>query len=278
MKTIFKKFILLSLLVLVIISCEKDNDTIPDGQGEVKTSITDGPFPFSFVTSANIGVTKVEVKTATGEYVTLFEGSASYNMVDLTNGATAEVETSNIEAGTYTQARVTVASASIMFESGEGFDSSELGGGASGTYTIEIEPALIVEEGESSEILFDLDLGESFTFFGIGGISLPEWVLSSGMIWRCDFNPHFRVCDRDRTGSISGIVTDEGVSVENANVHIIVDGEIVSTHTESNGTYTFIGVEEGTYIVYVSTADGASVSVEGISVSGTGNASCNITL
>jgi len=278
MKTNFKKIIVLSLLVLAIVSCKKDDDTIPDGQGEVKTSITDGPFPFSFVTEANVGVAKVEVKTESGEYVTLFEGSASYNMVDLTNGATAEVETSTIEAGTYTGARVTLNSASIMFDGGTGFASSEIEGGTAGTYTFDIEPALVVEEGESSEVLFDLDLGESFTFMGMGGISLPEWVLSSGLIHGCEFHPHFRVCDRHRTGSISGTVTHSGASVENANVYIVVDGETVSTHTEADGSFTFIGVESGTYVVHVSTSDGAYISVDGITVTGTDGVSCDVTL
>ena len=274
MKNKMKNFIVLVFFVTAIISCNKDEEVgIPDGQGSVKTSITDGPFPFSFVTEANVGVTKVEVKTETGEYVVLFEGSHSYNMVNLTNGATAEVGTLNIEAGTYKTARITVGNASVAYEGG-GSHTATIG---AHTTVVSIEPALIVEEGESSEVLFDVDLGRSFSFGGLMGGMLPEWISSSSFIGSCAFNPHVRVCDYDRTGRINGTLTVGGANYENAHIYCNVNGENISTHTRANGSFSFIGVPEGTYTVHVTTVDNDVDELE-VTVSGTGIAPCNFTI
>ncbi len=274
MKNIIKNIFVLAILVTAFASCEKDdNNGILEGQGEVKISITDGPFPFSFVTAANVGVNKVEVKTATSDYVVLYEGSASYNLVDLTNGVTAEVEVSTIEAGTYTHCRVTVGAASVTYSDGTSHTASV---DAHVTNDIAIVPALIVEEGEASEVLLDVDLGSSFRFLGMGGFLLPDWILGGiNMIHSCGFTPVVRVCDYDRTGKITGAVTVDGDSHEYASVAIEVDGETIHTHTESDGAFTFVGVAAGNYTVVVTTSNGENSSVS-VTVSGTDTASCGV--
>jgi len=274
MKNIFKKIIILTMLVTAFLSCEKDDDSgIPEGQGEVKTSITDGPFPFSFVTEANVGVTKVEVKTATSDYVVLYEGSASYNLVDLTNGVTAEVEVSTIEAGTYTHCRVTVGEASVTYSDGTSHTASV---DAHVIRDIAIVPALIVEEGEASEVLLDVDLASSFSFLGMGGLLLSDWILGGiSSIHSCGFTPVVRVCDYDRTGEITGAVTVDGDYQQYARIAIEVDGETIHTHSESDGAFTFVGVAAGDYTVVVTTSDGETSSVS-VTVSGTDTASCGV--
>ena len=274
MKNKIKNFIVLVFFVTAIISCNKDEESgIPDGQGRVKTSITDGPFPFSFVTEANVGVTKIEVKTEIGEFVVLYEGSASYNMVNLTNGVTAEVETTNIEVGIYTEARITIGSASVSYQGGGGHTASIDGN----TVTVNIHPAFVVEEGENSEILFDVDLNSSFSFGGLMGGMLPEWITSSTFIGSCSFNPHIKVCDFDRTGRIEGSLTVNGANYENAHVYYTVNRHTFSTHTEADGSFTFIGINAGTYTVHVETENGDEDEIE-VTVSGTGTASCNFTI
>ncbi len=274
MNNTLKKFIVLTLLITAIISCKDDNEGIPDGQGEVKVSLTDGPFPFNFVTEANIGVAKIELKTATGDYVTVFQGSADYNMVGLTNGATAEVEVANIEAGTYVEARVTLDAASVHLSDDTVFTMNTEA--SASAYTVTIDPALVVEEGESSEILFDLDINDSFQFGMFGGFPFTDWVASVGLIDNCNFDAQFRVCDLDQTGEITGTVTVGGATVENCSVYINVNGDSIYTHTESNGSFTFIGVENGTYTVYASTESGGNAQVGEVTVSNNGTATCSV--
>ena len=275
MKNMIKKFIVLTMLVTAFVACKKDDDStgIPDGQGEVTTKITDAPFPFGFIAHANVGVTKIEVKTESGEYVVLFEGDATYDLVELTNGVTADVEVSTIDAGTYTHCRVTTGSAGIIFDDGTTHTAS----GASVTTVVAFEPALVVEEGEESEVLIDIDLGSSFSLFGTGGVlDLDWWITGSGDgVFYCTFEPEIRVCDFDVTGEITGSVTVDGSVYENASVSIEIDGATIHTHTESDGSFTFIGIPEGDYTVKVLTPQWGSSSVT-ISVSGTATASCGV--
>lgn len=275
MKKMIKKLIVPLFAILVLVSCEKDDAKIPVGEGKVTVTLTDAPFPFGFVTQANIGVAKIEVKTATGEFVTLFNGSTLYNMVNLTNGVTTEVETTNIEAGTYVEARVTLDDASAELENGITFD---LKSALTGSIIIAIEPELVVEEGSASEVLFDLDIDNSFTFRHSGGGYFSDWISTISSITDCDFDASFRVCDLDRTGKISGKVTVDGNTEENAQVYVSGDGHKIYTHTKADGTFTFIGIAPGTYTVYINTEDGKTAQAGSIVVPEKGTATCTVTI
>jgi len=272
MKNLFRKLAIVALVMGVFISCEKDEETIPAGQGAVTVKLTDDPFPFNFVTEANVGVAKVELRNAVGEYVVLFEGSSSYNMVVLTNGTTETVATTNIEAGTYSQARITLNAASVHLSNGTEY---EMNADAQGSYEVTINPALVVEEGDTSEVLFDLDINDSFEF---SGMWLGDWIPDVASIIGCNFDADFRVCDLDQTGEIEGTVTVSGTALENAYVTIEVNGQEIATQTEANGSFTFIGVEDGTYTVSVETEANGSTSVENVQVSANGTVTCSLDL
>ena len=273
MKNTIKIFMVLTMVIALFTSCNDDDSNIPDGQGKVKVTLTDAPFPFEFVTHAKIGVAKVELKTNGGAYVVVYEGSASYDMLGLTNGATAEVGATNIDAGTYVQARVTLKSASVNLSNGVAYNLDS--DAKANSYTVSIEPALVVKEGVSSEVLFDLDVNESFRFNGSGtGMGLFEWITSVDWIKGCHFNPHFRVCDRNQTGEITGIV--KASDVENAQVYVTVGGERIYTHAKANGSFTFIGVNPGAYTVHVKTKNGKTAHSGEVTVTTGGTASCTI--
>ena len=272
MKTLIKKIAILALVTGIFISCNNDETTTT--QGNVKVSITDAPFPFAFATEANVSVAKVELKDAKGNYITVFEGNGNYNMVGLTNGTTAQVNATSIEAGTYNKARVTLSGASTHLSNGTVYD---LTADASGSYIIAIAPALVVEQGGQSEILFDLDISNSFQFKGFGGIQLPVWISSIASVHGCRFNADFRAVDLDQTGTISGTVNNEITAehVANAHVTVTVAGEEISAQTDASGNFTFIGVREGTYTVSAQTADGLNGASGTITVAANGTASCS---
>ncbi len=274
MRKFFKKLLFVALFTGLILSCNNDDD-IPSGQGAVSVKLTDAPFPFKFVKKATIGIAKVEIKNAEGEYVVVFEGdvNSSFNMVKLTNGATAKLTTTNVGEGIYNEARITLNGASVELSNGTKFS---MNSEAQGSYNVSIDPALEVEAGESSDILFDLDVNNSYHFKGsswIGG-----WISDITKISGCGFDADFRVCDLDKTGEIKGKVTVSGSSEAGAYVFIRVNGKEIGTHTEANGTYKFIGIKEGNYKVTVKTESGATKSVGNIQVKGTGSAVCNLDL
>ena len=257
MTNLLKKLVLLTLLISVFYSCEKD-ETTEGTKGNVTAKLTDAPFPFTFVSEANIGIAKIELKNTDGDYVVVFEATANtnYNLLDYTNGATASVATNSIETGTYSHAKVTLSGASILMngsiDDGEtdntifNFDTE-----ATGSYEIAIEPQLEVEEGEESNVLFDVDVNETFNFT-TSGILPGGWFGFITQIASCDFNPAIRVCDLDKTGEITGTVTSDGIHVENAHVSVVVNGDTIAAHTKPDGTFTFIGINAGSYDVEVS--------------------------
>jgi len=269
MKNLVKSILVISAVIFLFSSCNSDDK---EEQTSVKVVLTDGPFPFNFVTKANVEVAKIELKTQNGEYVTVFEGSGSYNMVELTNGVTADVETTTLEPGTYSKARISFNSANVHLSNGSTFD-AQVDGQAE---VISIEPALVVEEGETSEVLLDLDLGSSFGFKGFGNSTLFGWIFSADMILGCEFHPHFRACDFNQTGKISGSVKVEGDLFEGADVSVEIDGETVHTHSKADGTFKFIGVKDGTYTVSVNTQSSGSGSIEAVTVNGNATTSCSI--
>jgi hypothetical protein len=270
MRNLILKIAMFILVIVVFASCNDDN--IPSGEGAVSIKITDAPFPFEFVKKANVGIAKVELKNAKGEYEVVFEGKSDFNMVDLTNGSTKTVAKSNIKKGTYGEARVTLNSASVQLSNGTNYN---LNTDAQGSYTFNINPALIVEEGNTSNILFDLDVNESFRFQGSW---FGQWINNIANITGCNFHAEFRVCDLDQTGTIKGKVTLNGSPLGNAYVYITVNGKKIATHTKADGSYKFIGIKEGSYTVTVKTETDGTTSVSNIQVKGTGAATCTLEL
>jgi len=267
----FKKLVIVILVFGTLFSCN-DDDNIPSGEGAVTIKLTDAPFPFKFVSKANVGIAKVELKNASGEYVVVFEGNSSYNMVNLTNGTTKTVGNTNIKKGTYKNARITLNAASIELSNGTSY---VMNSDAQGSYTVSISPALIVEEGNTSNILFDLDINDSYQFKGAW---LGSWIPNIANITGCNFDADFRVCDLDQTGSIEGTVNASGTHEENAFVYINVNGKEIATHTKANGSFKFIGIKEGNYTVTAKSETNGTGSVSNVQVKGTGTATCTISL
>lgn len=257
-----------SVFAFTFTSCKSDDE--PETQVSVK--LTDGPFPFNFATEANVTVQKIELQNESGEYVTVFEGESGYNMVALTNGISADVTSTSLAAGTYTQAKITIKGESVGFNNNFNIDVS----GDVSTTTEVIYPPLVIEEGSNSNLLLDLDLSNSFSFSEVlGGIT--DWITNVSGITTCSFTPQLRVVDLDQTGEISGTVTANGEAVANAEVTINANGTEINTHTEADGTYRFIGIVAGNYTVTVDTSDDFSGS-NTTEVSGTDSAKCDVTI
>jgi len=257
----------LSMLLIfagLITSCSDDDDTdVSSNEGSVAVELTDDPFPMSRVSAANIGVAKIELKDSEGNYVTVFEGNSEVNMVNYTNGATAEVTVNTVPEGSYVEARITLSDASVDLSDGTHFDASV---STSQSYSVQISPAVEVSAEQNESLLLDLDLSDSFEFeFSVIGDFFSDITGISS------FEPDFRAVCLSKTGSVEGTVTDEnGEAVAYAYVETEYDyngdgeAESVSTIADANGHYAFIGLPEGSYEVKVETENGegsAEVSV-----------------
>ncbi len=256
MKTVKKSFVLaLMALLTMTTSCKKKSEN-----GNVEVKLTDDPFPMSFVASANLNITKIEIQNAeSGDYVMVFEGSAEYNIAGLNNGQTASVSLQSVPAGTYDKVRITIDGASISLTDGRQFNANISG---SLQEESDIIPALRVEGDGNASLLIDVDLAETFEFDtnSMNGIITNI----SQILGLNDFDLDFRAADLSQTGTVSGtVIDDNGTVYANATVKLESnsdldgDGDIDDIVTISNGQgeFEFIGVPAGSYILTVETED-----------------------
>ncbi len=272
---LMKLFLLLLLIGGLTTSCDSDDD-----QASVAVKITDDPFPVQFINSVDMAITKIELKDTNGNYVTVFEGSKVINVADYTNGSTADITISTIPDGTYNAARITVGTVSITLTDNNVFDFN-----ASGSIQTEVQigPALEVQNGEYGNLLFDIDLADSIDF---SGTFMGDWISNVSEITGLnDFKPDFRAVDLDKTGSISGTVTDiNGNAVAYARVEVAYDyngdglPESVSTHTEADGSFQIIGLPEGSYTLEIDSENDGSKQVDNVGVSIKQNTTVNVTM
>lgn len=151
-----------AVLVLTFTGCSKDN-----GNGRLIIKVTDAPFPLSYIESATVTITKVEIRKAgdgiSGGYPfsVISEGSAEFNLLELRNGLVAELLDLKIPAGEYNLIRLYVDEASLWIRDGDNFSVRVPSGQQTGIKLF-INPGLIVEGGLTEELLLDFDLSNSF--------------------------------------------------------------------------------------------------------------------
>jgi len=274
-KLITKMTLMLLLVGTLFTACKKNDD-----DAKVAVQLTDDPFPMGMVAEANIGVAKIELKDSEGNYVTVYEGNTSVNMVNYTNGATAEVSVNSLPEGTYTEARITLNAASVTLNNNEHFNASV---NTSHGYTVQVNPSLEVQQGHTEDLLLDLDLSDTFSFSGgfMGG-----WINNMlDITGISSFNPDFRAVNLSKTGTIEGQVSDNnGNAVAYAEVKVAYDydgdgiDENVTTIAKADGTYKIIGLPAGSYDVEVDTENNGSTTVNNVSVSVQHSATANVTV
>ena len=268
---------LTTLLLTAFIACAPSGDV---GTGTLKVFVTDKPYPVDWIVSAEVTITRVDVRTGDADdadevvgvedgdgeaFITIFDsewdsdgdgeadGPRVFNLLDLQNGRTDLLADVDIVAGTYTQMRVYVTEGTIVIvdeEADEGvrtFDLTVPSGSSSG---IKLHFTFEVVEGEETQLLLDVDLSRAFKAIPSGHIEDPSTI--SGF----KFQPSLamRLIDLLDAGSITGTVTAEadGAPIATALVTAYLgDEEITSTITEDDGTYVLAGLPAGDYRVEI---------------------------
>ena len=97
----------LGLVFLAFTGCEKIDK---DSTGRLVVNISDAPFPINMIEEATVTVTKVEVrKDSEGDenpFITIFEGTEEFNLLELRNGVMKELVDVEVPAGSYNLVRI----------------------------------------------------------------------------------------------------------------------------------------------------------------------------
>ena len=216
----------LSLFVLVIVSCDKENNT--GNKAQLSILMTDAPATYDAVL---IDLQRVEVTGNGGNAVVLNTNSAIYNLLDLTNGVNTLIATGDMEPGTISQIRLILGPNNSVVVDGVSHPLSTPSAQQSG---LKLQVHQTFEPGVSYAIMLDFDANQSIVSKGNGEYQLK---------------PVIRTIDVALSGSIKGKVTPVGVI---ATITATSDGlTFYSSVNNSNGDFLIAGLPAGTYDITV---------------------------
>ena len=260
MKRLFL-IIFTAALVLIVSSCSKTNDS---GNGRLIVKITDAPFPVDMVESAEVTITKIEIRKA-GDGISdgtpfnvIWEGSETFDLLDLRNGVVEDLLNIDIPEGEYNLIRLYVDEASLKVRDGDNF-SLKIPSGKQTGIKIFIRPGLVVEGGLTSELLLDFDLSRSFLMKG--NMDSPAGIKGFA------FKPVIRAVNNSTAGRLEGKVTDKNnVKIKAASIIVKQDTVVASAIADTMGYYAIIGLPSGTYSVIAAKENYDTVKVDGVKI------------
>lgn len=244
----FKILAVLALIFagMAFYGCEEANET-DSTTGKLKILLTDAPFPADLVEEANVVINKIDIRNKNNEpdgypFITLKEEEMSFNLLELTNGVTAELVDIELEPGSYDLVRLYVSEASILLKDGTEHDLFVPSGAQTGI-KIFIDPAVEVAGGLTAELILDFNVSKSFIVQG--NPNSPAGI--KGFI----FKPVIKATNKATSGRLTGFVSDtSGVALEETEVNVLAaDTVYTSSFTDEFGAYTVIGIDAGTYDV-----------------------------
>jgi uncharacterized repeat protein (TIGR02059 family) len=255
------KKLLLSIFAaaLLISGCNK---TEIGGPGMLSVKITDDPFKISSVKSAEVTISKIEIRKAGANeedpFIELLINPVTIDIFKLRNGITKELVNLAVPQGDYDLVRLFVDEANLTLNDPPETFNMKVPSGEQTGIKVFINPVIHVEGGISAELLLDFDLSKSFVMRGHN--------TQNGFI----FKPCIRATNNSIAGRIEGDVTDNSqdkVGIKDATVSLQKDAEVpVTTLTDASGHYVFIGVLPGTYSMSATKENYDAASVEGVAV------------
>jgi len=249
-------------MVNMFSGCNKTQEN--NDSGRLVINVTDAPFPIDIIESASVTITKVEIRKAGdgisdgSPFITLWEGSETFDLLDLRNGLKEELLDIEIPGGEYNLIRLYVEEAGLKIKDGDNFYVKVPSGKQTGIKVF-INPGLIVEGGLTSELLLDFDLSRSFVMKG--NMYTPAGIKGF------NFKPVIRAVNNSTAGRVEGMVTDTAkVKIKEASVWVKQDTVVASTIADTLGHYVIIGIPAGTYSVFAAKENYDTVMVEGVKI------------
>ena len=249
---------LLSIVALTFTGCQKADG---DSTGRLIVNITDAPFPIEMIEEATVTVTKVEVRNDAESdehpFITIFEGSKEFNLMELRNGVMEELVDVEIPAGSYNLVRIYVEDAGIVVRDHGSFSVKVPSGSQTGIKLF-IKPSLQVQGGLTSEVILDFNLDKSFVLKG--NMDTPAGIKGF------NFKPVIRAVNKTSAGTIAGVINDaDGNHLSGVSVSIMLD-ELHTSQTEEDGSYALSGIPAGVYSITAEIEGFTSVTIDELEV------------
>ena len=230
MKSIF--FLsMLSFFVLIGCSDQTTNVDPVDPNGRLKMYLIDSP---AALDSVIICVTRVEVHRAgndsTSGWFVINDLTRYFDLLQLTNGASAILGDTSLPAGQYTQIRLFIGDGSYVVDQGIKHDLEVPSGSQSGLKLIH---QFTIESNKLYELLLDFNVEKSIIITGNGQYKLK---------------PTIKVTPVVISGSISGQVLPLDAQPTIWTVYGI---DTITTYTDLQGHFKLMGLLQGLYDVNI---------------------------
>lgn len=228
-------FVLLLTVMVVFTGCDSPFGTGDDSDtGTMEVMLHDAPADYEAV---NVFIERIEVNNAEQDtgWVEIGAPQQSYNLLELTNGAMAQLGDAELETGTYEQIRLILSEGghNVVID-GESHDMFVPSGPQTG---IKLNVNAEIEPGITYTLLLDFDANRSVVERGNQQQGM-EYLLK----------PVIRATNEAVTGNIAGVV--EPVEAEPFVYAIANDDTLSSTKADtSDGSFMLVGLEEGSYTV-----------------------------
>lgn len=213
------------ILVLCVVGCSKDDTTNPTtGQGEIKMLLVDNPATYDAV---NVVVTRIEAHTAGSDtsvgWSTIRTDSVTFDLLKLTNGASAILGSSKLAIGKYTQLRLILGNGSNVLISGVQYPLEIPSGMKSG---LKLTHNFDIEESKLYELFLDFDAERSIN--------------KQGSIYK--LNPTIRIEAVVTSGTISGTVLPVAAK---AKIWTFSGSDMVSAFADTTGRFKLVALPSG---------------------------------
>lgn len=230
------KFLNIPLAILMIAILITGCDTgSKSGSGTMTVEMADAPIDSA--DAVNVFIERVEVNRVgdSNGWTVLNEPQQTYDLLELTNGATTVIGSAELEAGRYPQIRL------VLSQSGH---SVEVDGTVydmfvpSGTQTgIKLNINAQIEEDIEYVLLLDFDASRSVVKAGQN--QQNSYILK----------PVIKATEKAITGNIEGTV--DPAAAEPVVYAIANSDTLASTVADTTGYFKLIGLQEGTYSVSI---------------------------
>jgi len=233
------KLSVLSIIIsfFILVSCSDQTTNVPadEQNGGIKIYLVDSP---SQLDSVIICVTRVEVhksgSDSTSGWFVINDSTRYFDLLLLTNGASAVLGDTSLSPGQYTQIRLFIGEGSYVIDQGIKHDLEVPSGSQSGLKLIH---QFTIESGKLYELLLDFNVDKSIVITGNG---------------RYKLKPTIRVMPIVISGSISGQVLPLDAQ---PTIWTFYGIDTVTTYTDLQGFFKLMALPAGLYDVNIVPAD-----------------------
>lgn len=183
--------------------------------GSLSIAITDAPFPATedCLEAALIRVDRVQAKLGDGFVdVGLIDpdpdGTVTFDLLQLRAGLLDGLAFGLLPTGAISEIRLHVVESILQFSDGSPAVDFKVPSGASSGLKLKIDPPALVVAGQSTELVIDVQLGNSFHTTGLGGDpTCDELKLGENKVI---FKPVVKIINLSTDGIVLGRVVDTG--------------------------------------------------------------------